>query len=233
MTDTLTQRTSIYKKLFLKNKKIVWGIGDSICDRTFARTAPGIPRIAFAKIVNEYTDSRAIGGSNIAKYIGVDDNIWNPLSIVERSKSSAVNYVEFANCDLLICWAGFNDKGDNVPIGAVDSVDEFTVSGAINVAITNFKSRNPAMNILWITPNLNLYSGVVANSEGLTLKDYRDGIVAVCEARDIEYYDLYNNSGITEANKATALPDEVHPSTEFLTTYATDIANYAISLGYL
>jgi hypothetical protein len=220
--DTQDQRTGVYKRLFLKGVKVAIMTGDSIASN-FA-TVSNKSNLLYRSDSGQYLLNQATGGSDIAYYDGLDDDTWNPFSFIGKSAADAVNRFVIRNCDYLIVWAGFNDLDDEVPLGAIDSVDSFTIAGAIRNGVANYLSRKPDLQIIFITPTANPYQ--VANGIGVTLNDIRNQVIAVCADLGIPCYDLYAVCGITDENKATALPDQIHPTAAFHETWAPMIVDF-------
>jgi hypothetical protein len=224
MTDTQAQQTKIYKDLVLNKKKYVIMTGDSIAYRLSLET--NFSNYFYRLNANEYLFTTAVSGSNMANFTGGDSATWNPLSVVTRSAVGATNIFDIKNTDLLMVWAGFNDKNDNVPLGAIDSNDPLTYAGAIRNAVVNYQARKPDMEIMFITPNANPYE--VNNALGINIIDYRNHMISVCANIGIPCFDLYAVCGITDANKATALPDQIHPSSAFLESWSPLIATFVL-----
>lgn len=222
MADTLTQRTQFFKRIELKNKKYCIMDGDSIAYRLSLETNRS--NYLYRKPTDKYLYTKAVSGANLANFTGGDSATWNPLSVVTKSNSAEVNSYDIKNCDILFVWAGFNDKNDNVPLGATNSTDSLTYAGAINNTVTNYLSRKSDIRIVFITPTANPYE--VNNSLGLNILDYRNHMIATCAANGYDCFDLYAVCGITDENKAVALPDLIHPSSAFLETFAGLIANF-------
>ena len=157
-----------------------------------------------------YLFHAAFSGSTIANYTTGDFASWNPWSFVTRSAVGATNIIDVSNCDLLIVWAGFNDKNKPIPLGTNVSTDSNTFAGAIRNGILNYQARNPNMKIMFITPSANPYQ--TNNALGNSLADFKDKIISVCGLMGIPVYDEYTLCGITDANKATYIDvDQIHP----------------------
>lgn len=216
-TDTIAQQTKIYKDITLNKLKYVIMTGDSIAYRFSLES--NLSNYDYRKSINQYLFTQSISGSNLANFTGGDSSTWNPLSVVTRSTLGATNIFDITNCDLLIVWAGYNDRGDNIPLGATNSVDPLTYAGAINLTVSNYASRKPGMKIMFVTPNANPYAEV-NNGIGLKLSDYIAHCKAVCSANGYYCFDLAAVCGITDANKATVLPDEIHPIQSWLEMWA-------------
>jgi hypothetical protein len=207
--DTVIQKTKVYKDLHLKGDEIISITGDSIATRLFLSGGWYI-----GDSNSRYIQDTSVGGSDLAKITINDPTTWNPYSFIGRSLASAVHVIDLTNIDVLLVWSGFNDYGDDVPLGTIDSNDEFTIAGAIRVGVANYLARKPSLKILFINPNANPYQ--VPNGIGLNIIDYAAWILAVCQSIDIPCYDMWTYCGITDANKAIALPDTIHPSATWI-----------------
>ena len=89
------------------------------------------------------------------------------------------NMVE-KDVDIVIVEGGKNDFNNSTPIGATDSRDIKTFSGALNVIIEGLKEKYPNAMIVCITPWN--FSG---NKGGLTYKSYADAMMAVAAAQGV------------------------------------------------
>lgn len=221
-TDTAAQQLKMFKSIALNKLKYVIMTGDSIAYRLSLETNNS--NYYYRKNGNQYLFTTAVSGSNMANFTGGDSATWNPYSVATRSAVGATNIFDVKNCDLLIIWAGFNDKNDNIPLGSVSSTDSLTIAGAMRNSVANYQSRNPLMKIMFITPNANPYE--TNNALGLNIVDYRNHIIAVSADMGIPCFDLYDVCGITDANKATALPDAIHPSSAFLESWSPLITTF-------
>lgn len=222
--DTATQKTSVYKSLFLKKVKYAIMTGDSIA--VAFSTEVNTSNYLYRSDANQYLFNQAVAGSNIANFSGGDSETWNPLSFVGRSAVDAVNVFDVTNADVLLVWGSFNDKGDNIPLGSPGSVDPLTFEGAIRTGVANYAARKSNLQLMFITPNANPYE--TANSLGLLLTDYRQRMIDVCAALGIPCFDLYPVCGITDENKATALPDQIHPTAAFHQMWAPLFADFVL-----
>lgn len=220
--DTETQKTQMYKRAHLRNMKYGIMTGDSIASAFV--TEANKSNYLYRDDIGHYLFTKAVGGTDLGNYTGLDDDVWNPFSFVSRSAAGATNSFNVANADYLLVWAGFNDLDDEVPLGAIDSVDPFTIAGAIRTGVENYLSRKPDLQIFFITPTANPYQ--VANGIGVTLDAIRQHVIDVCADLGIPCYDLYAVCGITDENKATALPDQIHPTAAFHETWAPMIVDF-------
>lgn len=183
-------------------------LGDSIMDNfnlTYLEN-----EIDFAK-----TSNYGSSGATIAVF--PDD--WNYIS---------VNYVNMEeDLDIISVMGGTNDFGmRNIPIGEVDSFDNTTFCGALNVIIDGLREKYPDTFIFFITPYYT-FNANCANSQGLVLADYVLAMKRVCYAKNVPLLDFYNNGGITPENVYQLTSDGVHPTEYFYKNYtATQIAEF-------
>lgn len=226
MVDTAAQKKIIFQKLFCKDRKNIIMTGDSIAYRLSLEGNKS--NYLFRKTSGHYLFTSAFSGSKMGNYTTGDFASWNPWSFVTRSDSAATNAFDVTNCDLLIVWAGFNDKNTPIALGTNTSTDSNTYAGAIRNGITNYQARNPNMVIMFITPNANPYE--VNNANGKNIVDYRDMVISVCGLLNIPVYDEYSLCGITDANKGTTIdPDHIHPVSATLEGWAPEQAAYILS----
>lgn len=225
-TDTQAQRTRIFKDLFCKGIKYGIMTGDSIAHALAVESNNS--NYIFRSEINQYLFNQSLAGSNLAKFVG--GTTENPLSIVGKSET---NYFDVKNCDYLFCWAGYNDFNDNTPLGATNSNDSFTISGAIRNTVANYALINPSMQLIWITPNNNPYL-TSADSHGVFFDELCAHIKDTCDANGFICYDGLSDpliSGINDGNKATILPDQIHPIASWHETVsAIKIAEFALSV---
>lgn len=103
-----------------------------------------------------------------------------------------------------VVFGGTNDYGGSIPIASFRT--------AVEGVITKLYNRSAKM--LFITPMRRL-NDTVANSAGLTLKDYVDAIIEICNDNGVPYVDMYNNNGLNPnnaTNKTMYVPDGLHPN---------------------
>ena len=96
-----------------------------------------------------------------------------------------------SSCAMITVFGGVNDFLLGVPLGSSSSTDKSTFYGALNVLADGIKSRYSSSRIVFFTP-IRIGGHGSANSQGLTLKDYRNAIVTVCNNKGIEVLDLYS-----------------------------------------
>lgn len=110
------------------------------------------------------------GGSTVSNYVNK-----NPMCIRYSSMSNN-------NADIILLEGGRNDFNQGVPIGATDSHDKKTFSGALNVIIEGLKKKYPNAMIVCIS-NWNF----PGTKNGLDYTDYADAMEAVAEQQDVYF----------------------------------------------
>jgi len=122
--------------------------------------------------------------------------------------------------DVTTLLLGTNDWGTvgsgGSPLGTLASAaDGTTYMGALKYTIEKLGERKPGMRLiagtpfLWPTPD-----GGAVNGLGLTLKQYADGVIAVCELYSIPVVDFYRLSGFNTQTFAHYLGDDlIHTDT--------------------
>ena len=125
-----------------------------------------------------------------------------------------------SDADVVIVFGGTNDysHGD-VPFGSIDSRDEETFCGAVNVLCENLINKFPKARIIFITPLHRCGEESDWNMMGVrsvgTLNDYRKIIQEICAKHSIPVFDAYSELGINpvfEVQKEIYMPDGLHPS---------------------
>ena len=130
-----------------------------------------------------------IGGSTVSKY--VTDK--NPMC--DRYDTMAAN-----GADIILVEGGRNDFNSGVPIGTVDSSDETTYSGALNVIIDGIQEKYPDAMIVCISP----WNFPNASGKSLTYVDYADAMQSVAERQGVYFIRACDSqiSGIDMRNSA-------------------------------
>lgn len=83
---------------------------------------------------------------------------------------------------IVLVEGGRNDYNKNTPLGTVDSTDEKTFMGALNVTLTGLKKMYPSAMIVCITPWN--FTGTNTTT-GFTYRDYVNAMIAVAEAQGV------------------------------------------------
>lgn len=120
----------------------------------------------------------AVSGSSFAG----GDKGRNPM--VDR-------YTEVADVDydIILLQGGSNDWSHNIPLGDIDSRDETTMLGAMNVIMDYYESLWPDATVICFTPWI---STGATNALGLETTDYAEAIQDLCQARGALCYDATN-----------------------------------------
>ena len=84
--------------------------------------------------------------------------------------------------DIIIVQGASNDWSHNIPVGETDSRDPETAMGALNVILDTLEDTHPEATLVCFTPWI---SNGTKNDLGLETSDYRDAMIALCQARDI------------------------------------------------
>lgn len=109
-------------------------------------------------------------GSTVSNYV----TSYNPMC--DRCTS-----LPDGSPDIILVEGGRNDFNQKVPIGAIDSSDTKTYSGALNVIIDGLQKKYPSAMIVCVTPwNFPDKSGY-----SLTYKDYTNAMEEVAEAQGV------------------------------------------------
>lgn len=118
-------------------------------------------------------------------------------------------YSEMEQADIITVFGGVNDWGQKgnggpTPLGMEKDKTDTTFYGALNLLCSGLREKFPEALLLFMTPFGNGgYPGAYMdkNSFGLTVEDYVDAIIRVCEKYDIPVIDLYRESGISPYDK--------------------------------
>lgn len=102
--------------------------------------------------------------------------------------------------DIIIVQGASNDWSHNIPVGETDSRDPETAMGALNVILDTLEDTHPEATLVCFTPWI---SNGTKNDLGLETSDYRDAMIALCQARDILCYDASDDqaNGIRMASE--------------------------------
>lgn len=186
-------------------------------------------------------DLRNIGypGAAMTKRNSLDN-----YSFIELSKGVYNSLtLDFNDYDVLTVAYGTNDYGFNsgtgVPLGTdVNSIDETTFYGAMNVGIQNILSgkvtSNPKLKIVFILPIFRTSADTASppiNANGHSLQNYRDAIIAVCKKWKIPHIDAYNGLGMNSLNHTVFMDDGLHPIEAGHRRYGEFLAGQMLSLG--
>ena len=116
------------------------------------------------------------GGSTVSDFV----TTYYPMC--QRYESMANN-----KADIILLEGGRNDFNQGVPIGAVDSKDTKTFSGALNVIIEGLKKKYPNAMIVCIS-NWNF----PGSKNGLDYTDYANAMETVSERQGVYFIPAYD-----------------------------------------
>ncbi len=146
-------------------------------DSYFGGSQLGKDGVWLKLLADEYEmtlNNYGIGGSTVANAVGKDGKLHNPMCArLNTMKSGA---------DVVIIEGGRNDYNHKVVLGDVDSRDDTTFAGALNVIIDNFKEKYPEAMLMGVT------CWYVNDSQ----QKYADMMMAVCEKQGIVCFDASN-----------------------------------------
>ena len=179
-----------------------------------------------------YVVGDSISDTNLlpqTKYMTVLGNKFNNLTINNVGKDGShftnktTGYSTFATLlgklpsndpSVITIFGGVNDYIQSCTIGNISSTDTSNFYGALNDFVATLNNKYANAKKLFILP-LNMRAGVFStnsngtNSLGNTLQQYRDAIIAVCNANNIEYIDLHEDA---ELQPDLISSDGLHPT---------------------
>ena len=140
-----------------------------------------------------------------------------------------IRYADMVYADYILVLGGVNDYIiTSTPLGTKGDTTNQTFYGALKILIEGLIKKYPTGKIGFMTP-LRKANDTVANDAGLTLKQYRDAIIDMCEDYCIPVLDLYTKGGChpnIEAWKNANLPDGLHPNQAYYRRLALQIAQF-------
>ena len=125
----------------------------------------------------------------MAKKYGMEMNNYgiggSSVSYVENKNPMCDRYGAMADngADIILVEGGRNDFNSGVPIGAVDSSDKTTYSGALNVIIDGIQARYPDAMIVCISP----WNFPDVAGKSLTYADYANAMEAVAQRQGVYF----------------------------------------------
>ena len=182
------------------------------------------------------------------KYMTVLGNKFNNLTINNVGKDGShftnktTGYSTFATLlgklpsndpSVITIFGGVNDYIQSCTIGDISSTDTSNFYGALNDFVTTLNNKYTNAKKLFIIP-LNMRAGVFStnsngtNSLGNTLQQYRDAIIAVCKANNIEYIDLHEDA---ELQPDLISSDGLHPTQDGHKLLASKLSKCKITSG--
>ena len=99
--------------------------------------------------------------------------------------------------DYVVLLGGANDRRLNVPLGELDSKDETTFMGALNILAEGLLEKYPKAKLLFMT---NYNRKKKPNDLGLRDIDYVDAMLAVAARYAIPCFDNYRQGGLSFQN---------------------------------
>lgn len=144
-----------------------------------------------------------------------------------------IRYADMVYADYILVLGGVNDYIiTSTPLGTKGDTTNQTFYGALKILIEGLIKKYPTGKIGFMTP-LRKSNDTVANGAGLTLKQYRDAIIDMCEDYCIPVLDLYTKGGChpnIEAWRNANLPDGLHPNQSYYRRLALQIAQFIQSI---
>lgn len=144
-----------------------------------------------------------------------------------------IRYADMVYADYILVLGGVNDYIiTSTPLGTKGDTTNQTFYGALKILIEGLIKKYPTGKIGFMTP-LRKANDTAANGAGLTLKQYRDAIIDMCEDYCIPVLDLYTKGGChpnIEAWKNANLPDGLHPNQAYYRRLALQIAQFILSI---
>lgn len=140
-----------------------------------------------------------------------------------------IRYADMVYADYILVLGGVNDYIiTSTPLGTKGDTTNQTFYGALKILIEGLIAKYPTGKIGFMTP-LRKANDTAPNGAGLTLKQYRDAIIDMCEDYCIPVLDLYTKGGChpnIEAWKNANLPDGLHPNQAYYRRLALQIAQF-------
>ena len=144
-----------------------------------------------------------------------------------------IRYADMVYADYILVLGGVNDYIiTSTPLGTKGDTTNQTFYGALKILIEGLIEKYPTGKIGFMTP-LRKANDTAPNGAGLTLKQYRDAIIDMCEDYCIPVLDLYTKGGChpnIEAWKNANLPDGLHPNQAYYRRLALQIAQFILSI---
>ena len=142
------------------------------------------------------------------------------LALTEPGYADAFcnRYTQMADgADLITVLGSVNDHRADSKMGTLGSTDSTTFYGALDVLINGLKAKYPTSRIVFITPFKTAdWNGT--NMYGLTMLDFRNAIVAMCNKYELEVVDLFSVRALSWLVGLTSTPslfyqyDYYHPT---------------------
>ena len=140
-----------------------------------------------------------------------------------------IRYTDMVYADYALVLGGVNDYAIiSAPLGKKGDTTNQTFYGALRILIEGLITKYPTGKIGFMTP-LRKANDTAPNTAGLTLKQYRDAIIDMCEDYCIPVLDLYTKGGCHPnigAWRDANLPDGLHPNQAYYRKLALQIAQF-------
>lgn len=160
-----------------------------------------------------------VGGSGFATNMYASTTVGKGVEGIAPSNVTPDYNTDFVNAvtvipkdaDLYIVYGGYNDWNTDK--------SETTFTSAVESVINYIQTNMPDARILVMTPPQRYTEGgkdgSIKNSADLTLKEYGEKIMQICEKHAIPYVDLYTKSGLypyLSVNNSKYYSDGLHPN---------------------
>ena len=138
----------------------------------------------------------------------------------------------YPNADIIIVSGGYNDYGNNVPLGNLSTTDDTTFYGGYKKLMNYLITNNPSSTIIiMITPMPNSTPTSPKNTIGLTKLDYINAIESIARYFSVPLLDMNKLGSLGQFNKNTWTNDGLHFKQEYVNNiYAPRIANFIDTL---
>lgn len=117
--------------------------------------------------------------------------------------------------DYFIIQGGGNDSSKSVPLGAIDSIDDTTFCGALNVVTAKIRAAYPRAKLLyvtcfrrWLQDTTHVQTG--HNALGLVDRDYADAMVEAARYNSVLCFDAWHESGLVPAYGESTQDDSIY-----------------------
>ncbi len=172
----------------LLSKASTWYvIGDSISDTNL------LPQTKYMTVLGNKFSNLTINN------VGKDGSHFTNKTTGYSTFTTLLGKLPSNDPSVITIFGGVNDYIQSCTIGNISSTDTSNFYGALNDFVTTLNNKYANAKKLFILP-LNMRPGVFStnsngtNSLGNTLQQYRDAIIAVCKANNIEYIDLHEDA---------------------------------------
>ena len=196
-------------------------IGDSISDTNL------LPQTKYMTILGNKFNNLTINN------VGKDGSHFTNKTTGYSTFATLLGKLPSSDPSVITIFGGVNDYIQSCTIGDISSTDTSNFYGALNDFVTTLNNKYTNAKKLFIIP-LNMRAGVFStnsngtNSLGNTLQQYRDAIIAVCKANNIEYIDLHEDA---ELQPDLISSDGLHPTQDGHKLLASKLSKCKITSG--